>query len=148
MKVGIDINDSDISNQIKEKLKDYEYQVVDICLKNIRSIGEEVFRKAILVNTSRLDFFLSIKVLEKESSIKIYYEENELSKRFSYEILKKLKELKLKDVRLENGEDFYLIKNTDVPTILIKINLSAFNINKEILGQKIIECIKCIDNIS
>ena len=148
MKIGIDINDSDISNQIKEKLKDYEYQVVDICLKNIRSIGEEVFRKAILVNTSRLDFFLSIKVLEKESSIKIYYEENELSKRFSYEILKKLKELKLKDVRLENGEDFYLIKNTDVPTILIKINLSAFNINKEILGQKIIECIKCIDNIS
>ncbi|GAA0859087.1 hypothetical protein GCM10008916_19590 [Clostridium nitritogenes] len=39
MKIGIDINDSVISNQIKEKLKDYEYQVVDIYLKNIRSIG-------------------------------------------------------------------------------------------------------------
>ncbi|MBT9831294.1 N-acetylmuramoyl-L-alanine amidase [Clostridium baratii] len=148
MKIGIDINDSVISNQIKEKLKDYEYQVVDIYLKNIRSIGEEVFRKAILVNASRLDFFLSIKILEKENSIKIYYEENGLSKKFSYEILKKLRELKLNDVSLENGEDFYLIKNTDVPTILIKINLKALNINKEILGQKIIECIKCIDNIS
>ena len=148
MKIGIDINDSVISNQIKEKLKDYEYQVVDIYLKNIRSIGEEVFRKAILVNASRLDFFLSIKILEKENSIKIYYEENGLSKKFSYEILKKLRELKLNDISLENGEDFYLIKNTDVPTILIKINLKALNINKEILGQKIIECIKCIDNIS
>uniref|UniRef100_UPI00374ECF5C hypothetical protein n=1 Tax=Clostridium baratii TaxID=1561 RepID=UPI00374ECF5C len=60
----------------------------------------------------------------------------------------KLRELKLNDVSLESGEDFYLIKNTDVPTILIKINLKALNINKEILGQKIIECIKCIDNIS
>lgn len=148
MKIGIDINDSVISNQIKEELKDYEYQVVDICLKNIRSIGEEVFRKAILVNTSRLDFFLSIKISEKENSIKVYYEENGLSKKFSYEILKKLRELKLNDVSLENGEDFYLIKNTDAPTILIKMNLQALNINKEILGQKIIECIKCIDNIS
>lgn len=148
MKIGIDINDSVISNQIKEKLKDYEYQVVDICLKNIRCIGEEVFRKAILVNTSRLDFFLSIKIIEKQNSIKIYYEENELSKKFSCEILKKLKELQLNDISLENGEDFYLIKNTDVPTILMKMNLSALNINKEILGQKIVECIKCIENIS
>ena len=130
MKIGIDINDSVISNQIKEELKDYEYQVVDICLKNIRSIGEEVFRKAILVNTSRLDFFLSIKISEKENSIKVYYEENGLSKKFSYEILKKLRELKLNDISL------------------IKMNLQALNINKEILGQKVIECIKCIDNIS
>ncbi|MEG1481578.1 N-acetylmuramoyl-L-alanine amidase [Clostridium sp.] len=146
MKLGIDINNSDISNKIREELKDKGDQIVNIGLESKTSIGEEVFRKAILVNTSRLEFFLSINITEGENNVEVYYEADEYSKKFSHEVIRKMNEMGISDISLEHGENFYLIKNTDVPTVLIKLKLNDLNSKKEILVQKLIQCIEYMKN--
>ncbi|MGL4569787.1 MAG: N-acetylmuramoyl-L-alanine amidase [Clostridium sp.] len=146
MKLGIDINNSDISNKIREELKDKGDQIVNIGLESKTSIGEEVFRKAILVNTSRLEFFVSINITEGENNVEVYYESDEYSKKFSHEVIRKMNEMGISDISLEHGENFYLIKNTDVPTVLIKLKLNDLNSKKEILVQKLIQCIEYMKN--
>ena len=56
MKIGIDINNSDISRAVRNQLKNKDYYIVDMSLERKNLIGEEVFKKTILANISNLDF--------------------------------------------------------------------------------------------
>lgn len=147
MKIGIDINNSDISRAVRDQLKNKDYYVVDMSLEEKKSIGEEVFRKTILANTSNLDFLISVQINKGNNSINVYYENQQLSKNFSEEFIKCVDKLGATNTKFNNGEEFYLIKNTKVPTSIIKINLQDVNIQKENIVQNIIHCIECIRNI-
>lgn len=148
MKIGIDINNSDISRAVRNQLKNKDYYIVDMSLEEKKLIGEEVFRKTILANTSNLDFLISVEINNGNNSIYIYYENEVLSKSFSEEFIKYVDSLGVRNTEFSNGEEFYLIKNTKCPTAIIKINLKDINMKKENIIKNMIKCIDYIKDIS
>lgn len=144
MKIGIDINNSDISRAVRNQLKNKDYYVVDMSLEEKKSIGEEVFIKTILANTSNLDFLISVQINKGNNSINVYYENQQLSKNFSEEFIKCVDKLGAINTKFSNGEEFYLIKNTKAPATIIKMNLKDIDIQKENIVKNIIHCIECI----
>lgn len=144
MKIGIDINNSDISRAVRNQLKSKGYYVVDMSLEEKKAIGEEVFRKTILANTSNLDFLISVQINEGNNVVDVYYEDKELSKKFSEEFIKCIDKLGVFNAKFNNGEEFYLIKNTKATTSIIKMNLQNIDMQKENIVQNIISCIECI----
>ncbi|GAA0070593.1 hypothetical protein UT300003_21170 [Clostridium sardiniense] len=144
MKIGIDINNSDISRAVRNQLKSKGYYVVDMSLEEKKSIGEEVFRKTILANTSNLDFLISAQINEGNNIVDVYYEDTELSKKFSEEFIKCIDKLGVSNAKFNNGEEFYLIKNTKASTSIIKMNLQNIDMQKENIVQNIISCIEYI----
>lgn len=146
MKIGIDINNRDISRAVKKELKEKGYYVVDMSLEE-KNIGEKLFKKVLLINSSKLEFFLSLEILVGNGSIDIYYKE-ENSKKFSEKMIESIKDIGIKKITLNDGKDFYLIKNSKVPTVIIKLNIEDEIKDKEkILVDSIIESIKDIDGI-
>ena len=143
MKIGIDINYSDISRAVRTELKKKGYYIVDMFLEEKIIIGEEVFKKAILINTSKLDFFLLVQINEKEENTKIYYKDK-ISKDFSLKLQRKLRTIGINNINYNNGNKFYLMKNTDVPTVIIKMNLEKIQEKKEELIQILISCLESI----
>ena len=108
MKIGIDINCSDISRAVRTELKKKGYYIVDMFLEEKIIIGEEVFKKAILINTSKLDFFLLVQINEEEENIKIYYKDK-ISKDFSLRLQRKLRAIGINNINYNNGNKFYII---------------------------------------
>ena len=143
MKIGIDINYSDISRAVRTELKKKGYYIVDMFLEEKIIIGEEVFKKAILINTSKLDFFLLVQINEKEENTKIYYKDK-ISKDFSLRLQRKLRAIGINNINYNNGNKFYLMKNTEVPTVIIKMNLEKIQEKKEELIQILISCLESL----
>lgn len=143
MKIGIDINYSDISRAVRTELKKKGYYIVDMFLEEKIIIGEEVFKKAILINTSKLDFFLLVQINEKEENTKIYYKDK-MSKDFSLKLQRKLRAIGINNINYNNGNKFYLMKNTEVPTVIIKMNLEKIQEKKEELIQILISCLESL----
>ncbi|MBP1888928.1 N-acetylmuramoyl-L-alanine amidase [Clostridium moniliforme] len=143
MKIGIDINCSDISRAVRTELKKKGYYIVDMFLEEKITIGEEVFKKAILINTSKLDFFLLVQINEKEENTKIYYKDK-ISKDFSLKLQRKLRDIGINNINYNNGNKFYLMKNTEVPTVIIKMNLEKIQEKKEELIQILISCLESL----
>lgn len=143
MKIGIDINYSDISRAVRTELKKKGYYIVDMFLEEKIIIGEEVFKKAILINTSKLDFFLLVQINEKEENTKIYYKDK-ISKDFSLKLQRKLRAIGINNINYNNGNKFYLMKNTEVPTAIIKMNLEKIQEKKEELIQILISCLESL----
>lgn len=143
MKIGIDINYSDISRAVRTELKKKGYYIVDMFLEEKIIIGEEVFKKAILINTSKLDFFLLVQINEKEENTKIYYKDK-ISKDFSLKLQRKLRAIGINNINYNNGNKFYLMKNTEVPTVIIKMNLEKIQEKKEELIQILISCLESL----
>ena len=143
MKIGIDINYSDISRAVRTELKKKGYYIVDMFLEEKITIGEEVFKKAILINTSKLDFFLLVQINEKEENTKIYYKDK-ISKDFSLKLQRKLRDIGINNINYNNGNKFYLMKNTEVPTVIIKMNLEKIQEKKEELIQILISCLESL----
>lgn len=148
MKIGIDINNSDISRAVRNQLKNKDYYIVDMSLEEKKLIGEEVFKKTILANISNLDFLISVEINKGNDNIYIYYENKVLSKSFSKEFKKCADDIENSDIELSNGEEFYIIKNTKCPTVIIKMNLKDINIQKENIIKDMIKCIDYIKDIS
>lgn len=148
MKIGIDINNSDISRAVRNQLKNKDYYIVDMSLERKNLIGEEVFKKTILANISNLDFLISVEINKGNNNIYIYYENKKLSKLFSKEFIKCADNIGVNSIKLSNGEEFYLIKNTKCPTVIIKINLEDINTQKENIIKDMIKCIDYIKDIS
>lgn len=143
MKIGIDINYSDISRAVRTELKKKGYYIVDMFLEEKIIIGEEVFKKAILINTSKLDFFLLVQINEKEENTKIYYKDK-ISKDFSLKLQRKLRAIGINNINYNSGNKFYLMKNTEVPTVIIKMNLEKIQEKKEELIQILISCLESL----
>lgn len=143
MKIGIDINYSDISRAVRTELKKKGYYIVDMFLEEKIIIGEEVFKKAILINTSKLDFFLLVQINEKEENTKIYYKDK-ISKDFSLKLQRKLRTIGINNINYNSGNKFYLMKNTEVPTVIIKMNLEKIQEKKEELIQILISCLESL----
>lgn len=148
MKIGIDINNSDISRAVRNQLKNKDYYIVDMSLERKNLIGEEVFKKTILANISNLDFLISVEINKGNNNIYIYYENKKFSKLFSKEFIKCADNIGVNSIELSNGEEFYLIKNTKCPTVIIKINLEDINTQKENIIKDMIKCIDYIKDIS
>ncbi|MDQ0148462.1 hypothetical protein ACFO6R_02065 [Eubacterium multiforme] len=143
MKIGIDINYSDISRAVRTELKKKGYYIVDMSLEEKIIIGEEVFKKAILINTSKLDFFLLVQINEEEENTKIYYKDK-ISKDFSLKLQRKLRAIGINNINYNNGNKFYLMKNTDVPTVIIKMNLEEIEDKKEDLIKILISSLESL----
>ena len=143
MKIGIDINYSDISRAVRTELKKKGYYIVDMSLEEKIIIGEEVFKKAILINTSKLDFFLLVQIKEEEENTKIYYKDK-ISKDFSLKLQRKLRAIGINNINYNNGNKFYLMKNTDVPTVIIKMNLEEIKDKKENLIKILISSLESL----
>ncbi|WP_194189940.1 hypothetical protein [Clostridium chrysemydis] len=142
MKIGLDTNDDYILKTFKKELKSKGIFIVDMDLQIRKSIGNEVFEKVIIANTSSLDFYLKVEVRKGNDSIKIYSGEKEESKNFSNSLKESLKELNVENISLENGENYYLIKNINIPVSIIKVYISENTIlDKKLLNEKILECI-------
>lgn len=144
MKVGIDIDNLDISRAVINELKNEGYYVVNMSLDKGEPIGEEVFKKAILANSAKLDFFLLIKTQSNQDNINVYYKNNTLSKYFSIKFIKSLKQFGTNNLIMYRGEEFYLIKNIKAPTVIIKLNTDNKKIQKDKLIKSILYCIECI----
>ncbi|MCR6515071.1 hypothetical protein M4I33_09345 [Clostridium sp. LY3-2] len=142
MKIGLDTNDDYILKTFKKDLKSKGIFIVDMDLQTRKSIGNEVFEKVIIANTSSLDFYLKVEVRKGNDSIKIYSGEKEESKNFSKFLKDNLKELNVENISLENGENYYLIKNINIPVSIIKVYVSENSrLDKKLLNEKIIESI-------
>lgn len=142
MKIGLDTNDDYILKTFKKDLKSKGIFIVDMDLQTRKSIGNEVFEKVIIANTSSLDFYLKVEVRKGNDSIKIYSGEKEESKNFSNSLKESLKELNVENISLENGENYYLIKNINIPVSIIKVYVSENSrLDKKLLNEKILECI-------
>lgn len=144
MKVGIDIDNVDISRAVINELKNEGYYVVNMSLDKCEPIGQEVFKKAILANSAKLDFFLLIKTQSNQNNIHVYYKNNTLSKYFSIKFIKLLNKFGINNLRINKGEEFYLIKNINAPTVIIKLNIDNKKIQKDELIKSILYCIECI----
>lgn len=142
MKIGLDTNDDYILKTFKKDLKAKGIFIVDMDLQIRKSIGNEVFEKVIIANTSSLDFYLKVEVRKGNDSIKIYSGDKKESKNFSNSLKDSLTELNVENISLENGENYYLIKNINIPVSIIKIYISEnTRFDKKLLNEKIIECI-------
>lgn len=144
MKVGIDIDKLHISRAVINELKNEGYYVVNMTLDKNEPVGEEVFKKTILANSAKLDFFLLIKTDSSQKGINIYYKNNILSKNFSVEFINSLKGLGFDNLNIFEGEEFYLIQNVKAPTVIVKINILNKKIQEDELIKSILYCIKCI----
>ncbi|WP_024613552.1 N-acetylmuramoyl-L-alanine amidase [Clostridium sp. Ade.TY] len=144
MKVGIDIDKLHISRAVIDELKNEGYYVVNMTLDKNEPVGEEVFKKTILANSAKLDFFLLIKTDSSQKGINVYYKNNILSKNFSVEFINSLKGLGFDNLNIFEGEEFYLIQNVKAPTVIVKINILNKKIQEDELIKSILYCIKCI----
>lgn len=144
MKVGIDIDKLHISRAVIDELKNEGYYVVNMTLDKNEPVGEEVFKKTILANSAKLDFFLLIKTDSSQKGINVYYKNNILSKNFSVEFINSLKRLGFDNLNIFEGEEFYLIQNVKAPTVIVKINILNKKIQEDELIKSILYCIKCI----
>lgn len=144
MKVGIDIDKLHISRAVINELKNEGYYVVNMTLDKNEPVGEEVFKKTILANSAKLDFFLLIKTDSSQKGINVYYKNNILSKNFSVEFINSLKRLGFDNLNIFEGEEFYLIQNVKAPTVIVKINILNKKIQEDELIKSILYCIKCI----
>lgn len=144
MKVGIDIDKLHISRAVIDELKNEGYYVVNMTLDKNEPVGEEVFKKTILANSAKLDFFLLIKTDSSQKGINVYYKNNILSKNFSVEFINSLKGLGFDNLNIFEGEEFYLIQNVKAPTVIVKVNILNKKIQEDELIKSILYCIKCI----
>lgn len=128
MKFGIDINEEKISRKLIEVLKTEGSYVIDLSTINYSNLGNKLHKKILLINSSKLDFYLNIEFSKDIYENEFYYK-GENSKALCEYVSNKIKEVFKKDNKINEGMDLYLIKNSICNSVLIKIN-------KDLLKEK------------
>lgn len=123
LKYGIDVNNELACKIVVEKIKENGNVVVDLTVEKWNNRGQEVFKKVLLANITNIDFYVGIEFVKNIDKYKVFYSDNEYSKRYSLKIFNKLN-TKVNNSILEDGKHLYLIKNMSCPGIYIKIPIN------------------------
>ncbi|MGL5379926.1 hypothetical protein [Clostridium sp.] len=126
MKIAIDINNEEVLLAISNEFKRDGNLVVDLSYQQGSNRGETVFKKALLANTTRVDFFVGIKLIDDEDIWTIYHDDSLLSKNISLKIRNELV-TSYSGINYNNGSNYYLLKNTNAPAIYLKVPSSIKN---------------------
>lgn len=120
MKVALDINNEEVLLAISNVFKRDGNLVVDLSNQQGSNKGEIVFKKALLANTTRVDLFVGIKLVEDDDIWTIFYDNSLKSKNIALKILDEVNSC-YSDIRCNNGSNYYLLKNTKAPAIYLRI---------------------------
>lgn len=133
MKFGIDINEKKISRELLEALKAEGNYVIDVSIIKNSNLGNRLHKKILLINSSKLDFYLNIEFSKDIYENEFYYK-GENSRLFCEEISAKMKKIFKDDSKISEGMDLYLIKNSICNSVLIKINEDLLRERENIVG--------------
>ena len=118
MKYGLDINNSIVLNCISESLKSKGYFVINLNEKENLNSGKALLKRVLIVNVTKIDFYFIVEFKNNIHSYEIFYSNFKEAINLSKEIKELLKD---ENIIYENGEKFYLIKNTNIPAIYMRI---------------------------
>lgn len=135
MKIGIDINNNEISRDILEQLKNKGHYVIDMSIVNSKNIGNRLHEKSILANSSKIDFYINLSMVQLSDKAEVYCKNKEEAKRFCLLFLKQLIEYESKEIRF--GEDLYLIKNIMAPSVIVLLGGKNKNLNNKKIARYI-----------
>lgn len=138
MKFGIDINNSDISSGVLNELKSKGHYVIDMSVINCKKKGNELHGKSMLANSANIDFYISVFIGDIVDNPQIYYKEEEGTGMFCNMLLNKLTESSFEVVEFKYGEELYLIKNIQAPSVIIVLDINA---NKTMIKDSIVYCL-------
>ncbi|AYE35374.1 hypothetical protein [Clostridium septicum] len=138
MKVGIDINNRKILLTVVEKMKERGHWVVDLSNEERGNKGQIVFRKTLLANVTKVDFYMGIEFVDNISKYELFYDENFLSEVCCNELKKVITRLN-KELNCIGGSNLYLVKNTNSPAVYMKIPMEDRDIIEDYCLDEIIE---------
>lgn len=138
MKLGIDINNSEITIDVVEKLKNEGHYVIDMSVVNSKNIGDRLHKKVILANSSKIDFYINLSMDNVVSLVEIYYKESENTKKFCSLFIDRLVDYEVEEKGLKCGEELYLIKNILAPTVVIKIGELKDKVKASFIAENIV----------
>ena len=139
MKYGIDISNDFLKNKIYKELRYVNCSVVNCSNIMGCSIGDELFKKAILANQTKIDFYLAINESDniKENEIMLFLGYDNKTLNFLESFSKNIKNTCWDNIKTENIEKFYLSKNIKAQIIILKISKNISKMNLEKLSNSI-----------
>ncbi|GIM29596.1 hypothetical protein CPJCM30710_22620 [Clostridium polyendosporum] len=147
MKYGIDITNRMISVKVIKALKKRGQAVIDFREIQTPFLGENLYKKVLLANQTRIDIYVSLnEVSGEKDSISIFSGMNEVELRFVSQFKKEMLNIGFKEFNIINGSNFYLIKNIKAPCLIITIEKYMISLDNNDLSEKIVNALMSLLN--
>lgn len=112
----------EVGNRVIKKLRDKGYTVIETLPSKASSTRDSLNQRTTVANSNEVDFFTSIhfnKFDGKANGTEVYYKQD-VSKSYATNVLNKITSLGFYNRGIKYNDTFYVLKNTNMPAILIE----------------------------
>lgn len=123
--IGIRVEDQltmEVGTRVIRKLRERGYTVIETLPTNASSTTDSLNKRTTIANSNEVDLFTSIhfnKFDGNANGTEIYYKQDS-SKNYATNVLNKIVSLGFYDRGIKFNDTFYVLKNTNMPAILIE----------------------------